>query len=534
MVLREKLGVEGEPAYSPAYKFMQLGAFWQHWNLYKRNCGKTGKEIVSVFGPDCPYPVWHKEEWIKHADPPGADFDESKDVFPQMWEFFKESPIAHNVGAGNENCEYTEDWWYCRNCYLCHSGVDNEDLRYCYRLLYCKDCQYSVYGEKIELCLDAIYSVNCFKCKYILNCRQCSDSSFLYDCRNCSDCMFCWNLRNKKYCFMNEQLSKEEYEKKITEWDLSSRETYEKGKDLFKKNVLEKAFHRAVYIDRSENCTGDHIDEAKNCTNCYFITTGSEDCINCTRHGANVKDALDNLGFAIETERGYYNALVQAHCYDVKYSYNLITCKFAEYSAHCFQCENIFGCCGLSGKKYYIFNKPYSKEDYEALRAKIIAKMKETEEYGEFFPGYFAANTYEESWSNFYWPLSNEEKGEYGFRSAEQRKQEKPLNFLDSSEVPDNSSDTDESLTQNKFWDSEAGKPFQIFEADIKFAKKIQGPLPNSFYSRRIQENFRWLPFNGKTRTTSCAKCSAEIETGWPTQYDGRILCEKDYLDALI
>lgn len=534
MALRKRLGIEGEPEYSPVFKFMQLGAFWQHWNLFKRKCGKTGKEIISVFSENCPYPVWHKDEWIKHADPPGADFDESKDVFPQMWDFFQKSPIFHNVGSGNENCEYTDDWWYCRNCYLCHSGADNEDLRYCYRALDSKDCQFCVFCEKLELCMDAIYSVNCFRCKYVLNSRQCSESAFLYDCRNCSNCMFSWNLRNKKYCFMNEQLSKEEYEKKTAEWDLSSRKKYDEAKEVFSKIVKEEAFHRALFIDRSENCTGDHLDEAKNCTNCYFITKQSEDCINCTRHALDIKDALDNVGFAVYGERGYYNCMVQDHTYDMKFCYNTIQCKMGEYSAHCFQCSNIFGCCGLSGKKYHIFNRPYSKEDYEALKEKIIAKMKETGEYGEFFPGYFCANTYEESWSNIYWPLSKEEKEKYGFRSVEDKKREKPADFLDASEVPDSGEDSDDTLTQKKFWDSEAGKPFQIFDTDITFSKKMACPLPNSFYSGRLQENFKWLYYNGKTRTAKCAKCGSETPTSWPSEYDGRILCEKDYLEALI
>lgn len=57
MALRSKLHVEGEPTLHPVVRFMQLAAFWQHWNLHRRTCDRTGKEIISVYSQDCPYPV---------------------------------------------------------------------------------------------------------------------------------------------------------------------------------------------------------------------------------------------------------------------------------------------------------------------------------------------------------------------------------------------------------------------------------------------------------------------------------------------
>ena len=106
--LRKKLGIDGLPETSPRMRFRYLGAFWQHWNLHKRKCDFSGKPIISVFSEHCPYPVYHKDEWIKHANPPGAGFDATQAVFPQMWEFFQKSAIPHNFQNNNENCEYTD------------------------------------------------------------------------------------------------------------------------------------------------------------------------------------------------------------------------------------------------------------------------------------------------------------------------------------------------------------------------------------------------------------------------------------------
>lgn len=528
MAFRKKLGIEGEPTLSPIARFMHLGAFWQHWNFHSRACGKTGKPIISVFGPDCPYPVWHRDEWVRFANPQGADFDETQDVFPQMWAFFQHSPIAHNMVAGNENCEYTDDFWYSKNCYLCHSGVGNEDLKYCYRALRNKNSTYCVFSNDCELCVDVIYSLSCYHLLYGFLCHQCTDSAFLYDCRNCQNCMFCSNLRNKQYYFFNQQLSKEAYVARCAEWDLSKRSVYEKAKQRFCSFVQKETWHRALLIDRCENSSGNFLDECKDCSNCYFLTGPAEDCMNSTRQGEGCKDTLDCVGAAVGTEISYCCSLAQDQCYDNRYCYNTIQCRYAEYCAHCFQCDHCFGCCGLVGKKYYIFNKPYSLDAYKILKAKIIAKMKSSGEFDRFFPGHFAANPYDESWASFYWPLSQDEQKQWGFRLSPVQ-EKRSAQAMDTASIPDNAGDAKDSLASQIFWDSVAEKLFQIQKADIVFSKKMKIPLPYTYYIRRIQENFRWMPFTGTTRTTSCGKCHQPIQTSWPELFNGRILCEGCY-----
>ncbi len=529
IALRKKLGIEGLPEVTPQIRFRNLGAFWQHWNLHKRKCDFSGKSIISVFSEHCPYPVWHKDEWIKHADPPGVDFDENKEVFPQMWEFFQKSVIPHNTGTGNENCEYTDDWYYSKNGYLCHSGNKCEDTRYCYGVTSLKDCFWSTVSFDSEICADLINSTNCFESFYLFNCRNVQNSAFLYNCRNCSNCLFCFNLRNKEYCFGNQQLTKEEFEKKKAEWNFSSQKIYQKAKEYFNEMMESMAFHRAVEIDKSENTSGNHLSNCKDCVEC-FMTLKHENCVHDVFSGPNSLGTLDSLG----TIGGQwcYSSILPVYCYEAKFCFTTDHSKFVEYSAFLKNCEYCFGCCGLVGKKYHIFNKPYSEAEYFALKEKIIAHMKSTEEYGQFFPGYFAANPYEESWASFHFPLSREEQKERRFRLQE-NEEGKNENYASVSEIPDSSHDVSLDITQKVFWDEKAKKPFQIQKADIEFTQKLNIPLPNEFYISRIQDNFRWLFFDGSLRKTTCGKCNAEIETNWPEKYDGRILCEKCYLDTI-
>ncbi|OGJ70137.1 hypothetical protein A3G69_00050, partial [Candidatus Peribacteria bacterium RIFCSPLOWO2_12_FULL_53_10] len=523
MALRKKLNVEGTPDLHPVVRMQLLGAFWQHWALHKRTCDSTGKSIISVFSEDCPHPVWHRDVWLASANPPGATLDASKKVFPQMWELFKKSPIPHNIGAGNENCEYTDDWWYCKNCYLCHSGYQCEDLRYCYRTIRMKNCQLCVFSFDSERCIDLINCHMCFQVRYAFNCWQCSDSAFLYDCRNCSNCLFCHNLRNKQYCIGNQQLTKEDYEKRMGELDFRSRATYERARQDFLQMLRERAWHRALFIDHSESCFGNYLHECKNCTNCFFLTTGAEDCVNCFRAGNHNKDCLDTIS-AYDAELVHFTALPQDHCYEIKCCCDVVQCKWMEYSTHCFQCQHCFGCCGLVGKQYCVFNTQYASEEYERVKAQCIAHMKSTGEYGKFFPAQFAANPYEESLSGFYWPMTKQEGEAAGFRMQAQHP-DRVTNALAATDVPDRS-DIAGDLSSNVYWDDVARRPFQIAAADIAFAHSLQVPLLATYYMRRLQENFRLIPFNGTLRTSVCGQCKKEIETSWLEEYDGRVLCE--------
>ncbi|MFH0769853.1 MAG: hypothetical protein V1926_00575 [Candidatus Peregrinibacteria bacterium] len=527
MALRKKLGVEGEPEFHPIARWQILGAFWQHWALHKRKCDKTGKQIISVFSEDCPYPVWHKDEWVKHAAPPSADIDLTQPIFPQMWELFRRCPISHNMGIGNENCEYTDDWWYSKNCHLCHSGDQCEDLRYCYRVANVSSSQYAAYSFMSERCCDLTNAHNCFRVIHAFNCWHCADSAFLYDCRNCNYCMFCSNLRNKSYCFTNEQLTKEEYAQRVRAWDLRSRKAYERARREFRTMLRERSWHRALFIDRCEHSTGDYLDECMDCENCFFISGGVRDGINVFRcHKA--QDCLDCVS-PFKGQLCYCTSLAQDDAYMAKFCCNITQSRFMEYSVHCFQCQHCFGCCGLVGKKYHIFNKPFPEADYEREKQRIIAAMKSTGEYGKFFPGHFAANPYEESIAGFYWPLTAEQGRKLGLRMRE-REEERAAGARDASEVPDCSDQADESITSAPYWDPVAKRPFQILQEDILFAQDLGVPLPYTYYMRRLQENFRLIPFDGTLRDVACGKCQKQTQTGWLKEYDGRILCEECYL----
>jgi hypothetical protein len=76
------------------------------------------------------------------------------------------------------------------------------------------------------------------------------------------------------------------------------------------------------------------------------------------------------------------------------------------YCDHCFFSSNCFGCIWLRNKQYCIFNKQYSKEEYEIQVPKIIAHMIAAWERGEFFHPLLSPFGYNETVAQEYFPIA--------------------------------------------------------------------------------------------------------------------------------
>ena len=106
------------------------------------------------------------------------------------------------------------------------------------------------------------------------------------------------------------------------------------------------------------------------------------------------------MAYEIHGCQGLYNSHFCHLCYDNR---NI------EYCDSCQNCKDLFGCISIKKGEYMIFNKKYSKREYEKLKEKIIEHMKKTGEYGEFFPPAIAPVCYNETQGNYYMPLTKEE-----------------------------------------------------------------------------------------------------------------------------
>jgi hypothetical protein len=100
--------------------------------------------------------------------------------------------------------------------------------------------------------------------------------------------------------------------------------------------------------------------------NCYLVTNAdfNEDCA----YGAHIdhcKDCYDN-SMVDGSELSYQNVNCQ-NCYKINFSVDCESCHDVSFSKNCVGCSDCFGCVNLRNKRYYIFNKPYSKDEYTRL-----------------------------------------------------------------------------------------------------------------------------------------------------------------------
>ena len=203
----------------------------------------------------------------------GRDYNFSKTFFEQINDLFKAIPRRALFQDFAENSDYTNQSVYMKNCYLCFGGHHYEDSSYCAQNFFLKDCLDVDFSNKSELCFESIYLINCFRVRFGYYSNNCMDSWFIYGCRNCSNCIGCTNLMNKTYCIFNKQYSKEEYEKKVKEMNLSERENLEKMKKEFWQYSLDFP-RKYANIKNIVNSTGNDLEQVRNC---HYVFSGTED-----------------------------------------------------------------------------------------------------------------------------------------------------------------------------------------------------------------------------------------------------------------
>jgi hypothetical protein len=119
--------------------------------------------------------------------------------------------------------------------------------------------------------------------------------------------------------------------------------------------------HPHMVIINSQNC--DYTNFTHEGKNCYLSArTAGEDIYYSylTIKGNKVFDAYNTFSCEL-----CYECMDCSNCYSCKWCEYCKNCSNVQFSYDLIGCQNCFGCVGLRNTKYYIFNKPYSKEEYE-------------------------------------------------------------------------------------------------------------------------------------------------------------------------
>lgn len=125
----------------------------------------------------------------------------------------------------------------------------------------------------------------------------------------------------------------------------------------------------AMTTNSCEQCVGHQITNSKHSV-CSFSAEETENIKYC-RDIHDLQDAMD-INFESDTTSRVYEC---CGLEKVTKSMSIFLCLNIHdcYYCHlCFDSSHLFGCIGLRNKQYCIFNKQYSKEEYEILVPKII------------------------------------------------------------------------------------------------------------------------------------------------------------------
>ncbi len=540
------------PTFCPECRAQRRLAWRNDTTLYNRVCDLCKKSVVTIYSNESDITVYcNKCWWGDNWDPIQykQDYDFSRSFFEQLKELTLKVPhlgLVNDDGIGSLNCEYTQDFAFAKNCYMVFIAWHIENVMYSYFMLAGKDMMDCMnIRSKSEWLYECMITSSCYQVKYSQFCLNCINSQFLYNCRDSSDCFMCAGLRSKKYFFKNKKYSKEEYEKILKSYQLDTFSGVEKAQKEFNNFILKYPRKYADNFRNSNNVVGDVVSYSKNVKNC-FILKASENC-KYVNLGEEVKDSYD-MATGGELSECYEDITCDLSSRNL---FGIFSWKNQdiEYTQHCHNSKSLFGCVGLRNKKYCIFNKQYTKEEYEILVLKIkdqmntvpyIDKVGNQYKFGEFYPAELSPFGYNETIAQEQFPLSKEEVEKKGHRWQDNIQKTTGKETLLPDNIPDSINDVEDSILNEVLSCIDCKRNYKIVPNELIFYKKMVIPIPRKcFFCRHADRIKKRNPFKLWHRACMCDKpnhanhldirCPSEFETSYAPERPEIVYCEKCY-----
>jgi hypothetical protein len=519
------------PDICPLCRHQQRCSWRNERELYHRKCDLSGKQIISIYSSDKPFPVYSQEEyWGDGWDALdyGMEVDLEKPFFPQFAELMDKVPRLAIVNKQTENSEYSNYSFANRNCYLTFGNHYEEDCMYGHYSTKNKNCAdyLCLYGS--ELCYECIYSKNCTRSVFLDHCENVSESYFSVDLKNCKNCIFSSNLRNKQYYILNRPHSKEEYFKKLESFAFGGHERFMDAKKFFMTDFRKSFSFRDVYQTNCEYCEGGTHENCKN-LRYSFDCTKCEDCA----YGFQMDETYNSLD---NTCSGYDRLDFCTQTIGINGGNNLIACDSCwhnsdlRYCSLCFNSKNLFGCISMKRNEYCILNRQYSKAEYEALVPRLIENMKRHGEWGRFFPTSISPFGYNETIAYYSRPFSQQDvlaRGWKWHQEVGESSYKGPLY-----RISDKIQDVPDEITKRILICETSGKPYKVIPQELKFYRQLGVPVPRRSPLQRHMDRLALRnPYQLFDR--NCAKCSTPIKTSYSPERPEQVYCDACYLKTV-
>ena len=466
------------PSLCPECRQQRRLSFRNDQNYYRNECSICKSSLISIYSPDKPYPIvcdtcFWSDEWDPKAF--GRDFDFSRPFFEQFAELRFEVPRIAFFRTLSENADFTVHSSRNKNCYMSSSLIDDEDVHYSDFTFRSNDCSDLFSCQKMELCYQCRYSEDCFNSDYLDYCAGLNDSFMCFDCRASHNLVGCVLIRKGSNLILNEPASREEVRETIARLkvDAPFRKEFRKRFNSLKLTLPRQDF----WSLNTENSYGDYLINGKNIQYGFNV-----------KNGEDVRHAYENVRVADcqdTTRVGDGEALYECSA--------IIDLKYSAFCNLTYQCDNLlysdncqagtsssFGCFSLKREKFCILNKKYSEEEYQQLVPRIIEHMKDTGEWGEFFPTALSPFGYNETKAQDWYPMEQEEVESRGWYWSEfESPMPKGVEVMDPEELPTDISRVADTITKAALRCSESGRPFRIVAPELNFYRKKGLPIPS-------------------------------------------------------
>lgn len=499
-------------------------AFRNERHLYRRECEKCHTSVLAMFSPESYTHVYCRECWYSDSWNPmdyGRPYDPNRSFMEQWFEMVQTMPHYNLWKVGtNENSEYSNYAYNTRNSYLSFSDVESEGSLYNKNTDYCHDsadCYNVIKGELCYQCVDVSES---YRCAYLTRAEKCADSYLGRDLQDCQNCFGCVNLKHKQFCWFNEQLTEQEYAKRLAA-ALHDRQSFTEQQKRFETFSQSQPVEFAT-IRASEDASGDYISHSSRIRNSFDI-----------QKSENTGDTIRLLDVK-DVYRESYTAWSQM-CYENLSSPRRTNCivtfactdgAWVEYCFSCESCQNCFGNYGLRNKKCCILNTQYTEEEYKKLRAQIIEKMRQDGEWGEFFPIRMSPHAYNDTVAHEYYPLTQEQVEKNGWRWQGDHGGTRGKGTLQ--EIPVSIASTSPQITKEILTCQRCQLNYRIQPSELRLLQTLRLALPDLCPDCRFQDRFprHRVPHSS---STLCSQCGTSILTSINPESGQKIYCNPCY-----
>lgn len=550
------------PDECPVCRQKQRLLFRNENTLYKVKSSVSWKPLISIFSEDLWLNIHSFQEFYDWADF-GKDVGINNEQFDENIRklLYNLPQVALQNGPNMENSEYNNLSWNLKNCYLCYDCGWIEDSLYCWFLgpgtANAVDC---FDWARLQNSYSLIWCGVMNKSFWCSNCDNMSDSYFCSWCSNVSNCIGCHDIKNKEYQIFNREVTKDVFEAFKKKHFDGSYSWIQSFLELYNKYNKDDAIIPNHSNYQSENVIGWYMVNAKDVFFGWFTYRSSDSRYSYFCDA--ITDSMD-VDFCVNNIQLSYNSVTSFNSYNIISCSNISESNNCYYCSSCTACKNCIWCYWLSHSEYYIFNKQYTKEEYEKLAKEILWKLVKENKWWRFLNTSLSLFPYNDAVINNVYPVKSvvDSKGnekivnKNGFwkvilksdkfisdaildlwweRKLEilYRTKDHEVNIpvwlkvVDVNRFPDNIKDVWDEILDLWIICEESGRIFRITKAELDFYRKYQIPLPKKHFQTRQIEAFQQRP-SWELHIRKCDKCGIEMLTIYSESQRPHMYCEE-------